>query len=272
MRRALGDWFAEANKMVLAAGAVVFLVLVIGLLVVVRGGGGQPADGSGEESPLLAETGTGVVDDESVIAERVAATMEAMQPAPTVTPTPDIAATLQAELFANRMDRLVLSPLDRRGERNPYLNEDELEYLTGLGDRLWVYTKVWLHVRELLSVDPVKWTLEFVEGEVRQASALLGSVTERRSPSSAEVGEVVLVYGQTIEEGMSEVGQAVTLLEEAVRVLGEADEGEPLSAGGRQSLTVIVRAVEDGMDGFDRAMSSYGCSICGELFRHRRGN
>ncbi len=262
------EWFRDVNKKYLIGGVLVFLVLVIGLFYVMSGGdaedGGVSPDG---EFPLV--SGGGPVDL-GLVEESVAATVAALQPTPTPTPPPDIAATLRAEIFSGQMDRLVLSPLDSAGSRTPYLSEAEIDYFDDLGARLWVYTKVWLHVRNVMFVDPSDWSLEDVERDVAQARALLRDVSERRSPPG-DVSEIVVTYGRTVEEGMSELGHAVTLLEKVLDILG-GDSGEGAAVpGDRQEILRLVRDVEDSLDAFDRAMSAYGCSICGELFRQEGG-
>ena len=265
----LVEWVSEANKKVLIGGAAVLAVLVLGLAFVMMGGDEEPVEGLAEAEgsfvPALAPM------DQVAIDQSVSATVAALQPTPTVTPPPDVAATLQAEIFSSRMDRLVLNPLDTVEERNPYLTRSELEYLEDLGARLWVYTKVWLHVRDVVFVDPSEWSLEVVERDLVKARLLLSGVAGRRSPSGGEVGKVVVAYGQTIEEGMSKVGHSVSLLEEALDVLADVDPERPLSRDERQELVLIVREVEDSLEGFDRAMSAYGCSVCGELFRQVGG-
>ena len=265
----LVEWVSEANKKVLIGGAAVLAVLVFGLAFVMMGGEEEPVEGVAESEgsfvPALAPM------DQAAIDQSVSATVAALQPTPTVTPPPDVAATLRAEIFSGRMDRLVLNPLDTVEERNPYLNRSELEYLEDLGARLWVYTKVWLHVRDVVFEDPSEWSLEVVERNLEKARMLLNGVAGRRSPSGGEVGKVVVAYGQTIEEGMSEIGHSVTLLGEAFEVLSEVDPDRPLSRDERQELVLIVREVEDSLEAFDRAMSVYGCSVCGELFRQAGG-
>ena len=78
-----------------------------------------------------------------------------------------------------------------------------------------------------------------------------------------EVDPVVRSYADTIEAGMKGVSQAVVRLAEAKSILEEEEVG-PLE---RSKLIRLSREVEYLLDEFDGAMSAYGCSVCGELFR-----
>ena len=79
----------------------------------------------------------------------------------------------------------------------------------------------------------------------------------------SEVDPVVRSYADSIEAGMSGVSQAVIRLADARSILG-AEEVGPLE---RSKLIRLSREVEYLLDEFDAAMSAYGCSVCGELFR-----
>lgn len=252
---ALLDRLPQVKPKVLFIGASLFLLLVILLGYVLFSGGP-------EEPPAPVP----VLFDESEVAGRVEATVAAMEPTPTPTPLPDIAATLQAQLFPGKGERLVLNPLDSAGERNPYLNAEELDYLAGLGDRLWAHTGAWLHLRQVLFPGPGEWSPQAAEPDVAQARELLDSVPERGASPSSQVGEVVSAYGRTVEEGMSRVRAAVSLLESAVLLASTAKE-EPLTPEDQEKLRQIFRDAQDSLEAFNRAMSAYGCSICGELFR-----
>ena len=189
----------------------------------------------------------------------MAATIEAM-PTPTPLPTPDIASTLQADMARNRelvQPVVVLNPLDRELDRNLYLSPSELRYFRELGPRLWVYTKVWLHLRRVLSVDIADWNLEVLQYDLGSAQAALESAPERPPLSSGHPDDVVdplvRAYSDSIEEGIVGVRQAVARLSDAEEILaGEVGHAE------RETLLRISRDVEDFLSQFDAAMSAYG--------------
>ena len=268
----------------------VILSLVLWLVTSLMGGDGSAGEGTGGVEdwmqplpgelgpdgqpiiPLAGELGPDgqpIVSLAELVAQAVAATIEAM-PTPTPAPTPDIAAILQAELALNR-ERvgpvLMLNPLDLEMNRDPYLTSDELRYFRELGPRLWIYTRVWLHLQEALSVDISEWDFSVLEYDLGRAQALLESAPDRPrfgrgSSRDKPVDPLVRAYADIIETGMTSVREAVARLSDAEDILAG-----PVGHPERDELLRIARDVEDLLAGFDDAMSAYGCSVCGELFR-----
>ena len=204
-----------------------------------------------------------------LIAQAVQATIEAM-PTATPLPTPNIAATLQAELAQNR-DRVApvvqLNPLDLEVDRDPYLSPEELKYFRELGPRLWTYTKIWIHIQRILSVDVAEWSYPVLQYDLKAAQKHLESAPKRPNlGSSAGFDPVVRAYSESIESGMTGVRTAVVRLSDAEPLLAET-----VGHDQREELIRIVRDVERHLAVFDGVMASYGCSVCGELFRREDG-
>ena len=204
-----------------------------------------------------------------LIAQAVQATIEAM-PTATPLPTPNIAATLQAELAQNR-DRVApvvqLNPLDLEVDRDPYLSPEELKYFRELGPRLWTYTRIWIHIQRILSVDVAKWSYPVLQYDLKVAQKLLESAPKRPNlGSAAEFDPVVRAYSESIESGMTGVRTAVVRLSDAEPLLAET-----VGHDQREELIRIVRDVERHLADFDDVMAAYGCSVCGELFRREDG-
>ena len=163
------------------------------------------------------------------MAQAVQATMEAIPtPTPTPPPTPNIAATLQAELALNRervRPVLMLNPLDLKLDRDPYLTSDELRYFRELGPRLWTYTRVWLHLQEVLSVDIAEWDLSVLEHDLGRSpdSPRICAGSSRVREGSREISlrwiPLVRAYSDSIETGMTGVREAVARLSDAEDVL-----------------------------------------------------
>ena len=256
------------------------LVLLFGLPVCLLTGGDENGDENGdvvddaflipvEDDALpLVPGGLALPSQEELVAFSVAATIAAIPTeTPVPTPTPNVAATLQAQLAFNREQAppvIALNPLDSDGSRDPYLTSVELEFFRDLGPRLWVYTQVWFHVRRVIAVEVSEWDASVFGEDLEWAQTVLASAPDRSGYSGmGEVDPVVRSYADTIEAGMSGVSQAVVRLAEAKSILEEEEVG-PLE---RSKLIRLSREVEYLLDDFDGAMSAYGCSVCGELFR-----
>ena len=256
----------------------VVLVLLISVPFFLMSGGDENGDENGdvvddafliplEDAPLV-PGGLALPSQEELVAFSVAATIEAIPTeTPVPTPTPNVAATLQAQLSFNREQAppvIALNPLDSDGSRDPYLTSVELEFFRDLGPRLWVYTQVWFHVRQIIAVEVSEWDAGVFGEDLEWAQTVLASAPDRSGYSGmGEVDPVVRSYADTIEAGMKGVSQAVVRLAEAKSILEEEEVG-PLE---RSKLIRISREVEYLLDEFDGAMSAYGCSVCGELFR-----
>ena len=256
----------------------VVLVLLISVPFFLMGGSDENGDENGdvvddaflipmEDAPLV-PGGLALPSQEELVAFSVAATIAAIPTeTPVPTPTPNVAATLQAQLAFNREQAppvIALNPLDSDGSRDPYLTSVELEFFRDLGPRLWVYTQVWFHVRQIIAVEVSEWDAGVFGEDLEWAQTVLASAPDRSGYSGmGEVDPVVRSYADTIEAGMKGVSQAVVRLAEAKSILEEEEVG-PLE---RSKLIRISREVEYLLDEFDGAMSAYGCSVCGELFR-----
>ena len=284
------DRITRLDRRVGVAAVGVLAVIMVGLIYwgaqAFSGEGSEEAVDASMEVPAGAEDwmaplpgvelgpdGTPIPQEE-LIARAVQATIEAM-PTPTPLPTPNVAATLQAEMALNR-DRvspvIQMNPLDLEIDRDPYLTPTEMAYFRELGPRLWTYTRIWIHIQRILSVDVSDWDHGILQYDLKVAQALLEAAPERpdfgRSGRSDrdQVDPVVKAYADSVESGMTGVRAAVARLSDA----------EPLLAGAvghdeREELIRIIRDVELHLADFDDSMSAYGCSVCGELFRREGG-
>ena len=272
-RKLLSDRLQKLDRKVVFGG-VVLLILLLVAGYYFTAGGGDSEEGvmtfseEGESGPAVdgvPSAGAGVVD-ESVIAERVAATLAAM-PTPEPTPTPDIGATLAAELAMNRPERaIVLNPLDVQDVRTPHLTEKELDYFREMGGRIWAYTKVWLRLQDVLGVDSFAWSEVMLTEHVEWAKLSLDAAPVRPPGGSSEVSELVLAYVDSLEVGMDGIRDAVSRMDDAREIIVEA---QGMSVEDREAVARAARDMERLLGEFDETMSSYGCSICGELFRYR---
>ncbi len=265
------------KRRVLSGAAGLLLVgVVIGVIwfLFLRGGPGDGSDLAGAPP----------VDPQAEVAQRVEATLTALQPTPTDVPTPDIPATLISERDeAQRSQPLVFerNPLEEEyGNRNPYLAPADLEALEEAGPRMWTYIRIWLELEEIAAVSTLDWSEDLVSNRL----AIMVAFRERagsRSGNYGNVDPVVQEYLDQVEQGFAELRDAMALLaeletkyEEARRELGGDEEGvvvDPLQVRELMinDLDRASRQIIEHTRVYEGIMASYGCSICGELFRSR---
>ena len=287
-------------KLSIGGGGVLLLLLAIVFLMSGgddSGGGaaGVPDDGLVivfDDDPVLPETplpdpSGGVVSpvpalDPSVIAtqvaEQVAATVVAMAPTPTIVPTPDIPATVQAQILGNRGGSrpvVVVNPLDTSGVRNPYLTQEDHDFLESLGEDLWIATLLYLRVTEIANSDFVELSLPEIQQRLIYIDDLLAGLMDlapRRAPTG-NVSPVVKTYGQLIEGGIVAVQKSVGEFRKALVLFEDSGVETVSELGGveRERLKFHYLQANEYLLDFYAVMSSYGCSICGELFRGSLG-
>ena len=197
---------------------------------------------------------------------------------PVATPTPETPATPDvAELVRQAVEEdrrqgdvspvLQISPLDRdRSGRNPYLNEYEMDYFVALGEHFWTYARAWLVLRNIVLVDVDGWTPELLAYEVESLNSILAPVKGREINPDSQVRELVYVYGEQLQDGFLRVDESVERLKSALVTVVQTD-GEQLTDSQRNSLIALRREILQNLEEYHRVMSSYGCSVCGELFR-----
>ncbi len=246
----------------LAVAGIVPLLLIGGAVVLFSGGGDEEPELSPEDAALLQEA----MFSESEVDIRVAATIEAI-PTPEPTPTPDIAATVAAERATSRGEvapEIRMSQLEARGGvLNPYLTADERRYLVDVGKRVWYYVKVWVHLREVTGVDISGWDAGDFQYQLSEAQLVLEAAPQLPQGDS-DISDVVRDYVRELDDGMKEVREAVVRLSDAEPLFAESGE---IPHGNYEDVQKILRDVGNHLEKFDAAMSRYGCSICGELFR-----
>ena len=246
----------------LAVAGIVPVLLIAGGLFLFSGGGDEEPEPSPEEAALLQVA----MLPESEVDVRVAATIEAI-PTPEPTSTPDIAATVAAERATNRDEvapEIRMSQLEARGGvLNPYLTSEERRYLVDVGERVWYYVKVWVHLREVSDVYISGWDAGDFQYQLAEAQLVLEAAPQLPQGSN-DLSDVVRDYVRELDDGMREVREAVVRLSDAEPLFAESGE---VPRGNYADVQEILRDVENHLDEFDAAMGRYGCSICGELFR-----
>ena len=229
--------------------------------------GGDTGPAGGAETPPVAGPSLG-----EQVAEQVAATLAAMAPTVTPVPTADLAATLEAELTQNRGNvgaPLVVNPLDSEQTRAPYLNQGELEYLSGLGEDVWIAVQTYFVLQDVMSEDFSTLSLSFLQEKLVLVNGLLAGLSRMFERPPENVNEVVVSYVEFIQSGVSSIHSAAGDLGAAVAVVEEAEVESFLELDQRAlaDFRTSYLDIERGILDFYGVMSSYGCSVCGELFR-----
>lgn len=211
-----------------------------------------------------------------VSALQAAPTEEPAEPLdPEAFPTPDVAELVRAAVEEDRAAGgvspvLQISPLDRnRSGRNPYLNAYEMDYFEAMGQHFWHYAKAWLILRNIMVLDVESWTPQLLAFELEALKNQLAPVQGREITPDSQVSELVFTYGEQLQEGFVKIDESVEKLESALVTAVQAG-GEPLTDSQRTSLYALRREILNNMEEYNRVMSSYGCSVCGELFRQSR--
>lgn len=291
----------KGNKKILIPVAVLLLIVVFGGGWIFMTGGSSEAETEAGLNPDQVElidwgdgngaaSGAGGVD----VAAAVAATVAAMSPTATPQPTPDIAATLQAELTANRADAGPLlggDPLRQGFGRNPYLNPVEFDYFQSLGGQMWVYVRMWVLLDDVLLYNTEQWSVDLLDlSNKKIRRVLVDEIHAGRSIPGEGSNAVVQQYAEALEDGFSSLRDAALQLEAAQTYLEEKEDefaeefkeaaraagadpdtvrvpGYTLTGEDRGRLATYRRDIVTGLEAYHQAMSSYGCSVCGELFR-----
>ena len=286
----------KSNKKILIPVAGLLAIIVLGVgWIMLTGSSSEAETGTGLDAESVelidwgdGSGGNGAGGGGADVEAAVAATIAAMSPTATPAPTPDIAATLQAELAANRADAGPLLGGDALSQgfgRNPYLNPVEFDYFQSLGDQMWVLlSDVLLYETDQWSVDLLALSTE----KIRRV--LVGEIERGRSIPGEGSNAVVQQYAEQLEQGFADLRDAALQLEAAQTYLTEKereyeeDFKEKARAAGadpdqlpvppyvltgedRGRLATYRRDINAGLESYHQAMSRYGCSVCGELFR-----
>lgn len=230
-----------------------------------------PGDTSGSGDGLQAQPPPGPSVDEQV-AEQVAATMEAMAPTATPEPTPDLAATLEADLGRNRgssAPAFAVNPLDSTQSRAPYLNQRELDYLSSLGEDVWIAVQSYFVLQDVMAEDFGTLSLSFLQEKLVLVNSLLAGLSRILQEPPRDMNEVVVGYVQFVQGGVSSIHGAAGDLRAAVAVVegAEVDSFLELDQKALADFRRSYLGIERGILDFYGVMGSYGCSVCGELFR-----
>lgn len=229
-------------------------------------GGTAPAGGQG------AAVGGNV---DSVVADAVAATLEALLPTVEPTKPADYMATLEAGLHSSRSEypSLSINPLDPSNERQGGgLNEAEIELFGQYGVYFWDMLQAWVVTRSVLySREVHEWERDWLEDQLDLVEWMMPEPrrwVNDRSGSTA-ISEVVNAFLAEVRDGEYAMRDAVTSLNAALGVFERAGVDDFRDLGPEEADEVWQHYFDAESSGLELSsvMSSYGCSICGELYR-----
>lgn len=246
----------------LAVVGVAALVLLGSLVFVISAGG---SDSEVEEVPE-------VMLPESTVHEFVAATIEAYIPTEVPTPTPDVPATVTAEraFLRQTADRVVeVNPLSPAVSRNPFLTRSEVEHLERLGGPMWLNVRLWFLMWEIRRDSTPFWHSALLH----ERALLLQELMEAQyadwefdTRSNDKLGPTVVAFTSEMSGAVSALWEGATAVQKAAVVVG-VGHSNPLGPLEEAHLLELQGDLEQGLQAFHDFMTSYGCSICGELFR-----
>ena len=271
-------------------GAAFALFLAAALVVVfmlLRDGGAAGGGGSAAPSSLTEQMEFPTLTPEPTlnVSQIVEATLEALRPTATPIPTPDVGATVQASVGRQATPEapvMVLNPLDSFAPRNPYLNREELRELSGLGDEVWSAVQAYFILLDVVSGDFSEITLLHLDQRLDRVNTVLAAYDSLRPlPTPAggeartgpEVGPEVQGYVEYVKAGIDEVREAADVLEESAKLFRDGGAGSvfELEPELQDRLRQHYRSMELHLLRFYSVMASYGCSVCGELYRSPGG-
>ena len=255
------------------------LLVVVGLLVVVvLGVAGFMAMSGGEDPSEPDEAVVFEFEEEPgmSVEEQVRLTVEASVPTPTVTPTPDVPATLaakEAEFQATREADKALQVGDVPSGTSMEITRLDSRYLDGLGRPMWLTVRSHLRMSAMFEDLPERVLtaeneseLQRVRDDVNRAESFLEELGYQPRSLSPAVRE----YGRYVEDM---VRQTRDSYREAALMFSKIDleqeTYDDTSNVTREELKQIYYRIGENLDRFERDMQRYGCSACGELYRGR---
>ena len=124
----------------------------------------------------------------------------------------------------------------------------------------------WLALRNIVLVDGDSWTPELMDYEGESLNSILAPVKGREINPDSQARELVYVYGEQLQDGFLRVDESVERLKSAPVTVVQT-VGEQMADAQRNSRIALRREIRQNPEEYHRVMSSYGCSVCGELFR-----
>ena len=270
----------------LASGGVLLLVVVLFFVLLGRGG-----DDLGDDWPVLdfedepvtaaapalgvpadqipGDVPAGVPADVAAIVEATvtAIRLQAVTPTPEPTPTISVAATVRARIFTP-FSGSPDSDLDRHELRSAYLSQSDVDALEGLGPDLWLGSLSFVAFQEILLRDRLTYTYEFLSSR----SDIIESLVLRFSLDSSvyrvrDSNPLVSEFFSRVSSAQSLIVQASAMLKRLAALYEGVPIGEPIPAERDAESREILRQLSSTLDDYSLFMSSYGCSVCGELYR-----
>ena len=274
---------------VVAVGLLALVMLVV--VCQMAGGDDEPVD-----TTPVSETPAMSVEDQ------VAATVAASIPTEEPTPTPDVPATLVVAVEETRTAKAegasfsgsIFAPAaeapmpetapvesyDPYSGRDPFsapvFTRADERFLQDLGPALWFSVRLHLELEAFLKSPPDQIINDAGKTVSQRASydrdrlrRELGIMTQHWESVSPRVRD----YGRHLEETVELVGQASENVQKMFTIAerGDSVDFDALSTEERREVEALYWSTKELLNNYDTRIQSYGCSVCGELYRARSG-
>lgn len=271
-----------------AVGLLVLIMLVVVCQMATGGDGGETPDPAMETPSMTVE-------------DQVAATVAASIPTEVPTPTPDVPATLVAaaeqtreakpeeagftgSIFAPAEGGIVNPEPDTAQGYDPYEGRDPFaapvftradeRFLQDLGPAMWYSVRLHLELEAFLENPPDQIINE--RGLVTAEQATYDGGRLRRELRVMEqhwdsLSPRVRDYGRHLEETVrmtQEAAENVSAMFSIAR-RGQSVDFDILSVEDRRAIETLYWNAKGLLNSYDTRIQSYGCSVCGELYRAR---
>lgn len=287
-----GRWrrMRRRQRRIFIAGVALPLALLLLMVFVCGGSENDASDPLGddwdliefEEEPTPASLGEPMSQDPSTgsgipVAADVSAMVEAtvtairltlVTPTPDPTPTIDIRSTIQARASSGAFSGSPQSSLRRHELRSAYLSPSEISALERLGPDVWLSTLAYSVLHDVLGRERASLSGPYLaERSELMRSYVFGFTLQSNYASQGDLNSLVVEFIAAFRSQLTSLATASTEMQSLARLYSDVLPGDSLPPDSYAESRRLLLLLSELADDFHNFMSSYGCSICGELYR-----
>ena len=144
-------------------------------------------------------------------------------------------------------------------------------YLYRLGPPVWHMVRAEIAMRMVASQSLTTWDYEWTRVRLRDIKEQLRWVDDQfeELESPEAVSHRVEKYSESVMDGVDFLDEALDILEEVNQAYGDDEGWDDFTSGQRERVSrLVTQTFYAEVDAFGALMGTYGCSICGELYRN----